>query len=188
MPTMHADRCQLSHGKCCMCTHMFRAQAGRWMAVSVGWLPQFGPNTSCFLHYACPPNLRCTNLCSVVALPQVHKFGGTCVAAAERIEAICKYLVEQGSSGPADAKQVGAVMHAVSRVLSCSCWGVMDACRCAVGRRCMPRRCKHVLAVDRRIMGAGLQFLPCIAVHHYLSTCWGCGCCPPHTGCHPAAA
>lgn len=41
--------------------------------------------------------------------PQVHKFGGTCVAAAERIEAICKYLVEQAAGAAADEKQVVVV-------------------------------------------------------------------------------
>lgn len=34
-------------------------------------------------------------------MPQVHKFGGTCVAAAERIEAICRYLISGGGDGAA---------------------------------------------------------------------------------------
>ena len=41
--------------------------------------------------------------------PQVHKFGGTCVAAAERIEAICGYLVEQAAGAAAGERQVVVV-------------------------------------------------------------------------------
>jgi aspartokinase/homoserine dehydrogenase 1 len=47
----------------------------------------------------------------------VHKFGGTCVAAAERIEAICKYLIEggggaAGSQSPAQRVVVVSAMGA----------------------------------------------------------------------------
>lgn len=31
---------------------------------------------------------------------QVHKFGGTCLASAERIDAVCRYLVETAGAGP----------------------------------------------------------------------------------------
>lgn len=40
---------------------------------------------------------------------QVHKFGGTCVAAAERIDNICRYLVEGAGAGAASEQQVVVV-------------------------------------------------------------------------------
>ena len=47
----------------------------------------------------------------------MHKFGGTCVAAAERVDAVCRYLVEgaaadqhrQGPSSDADASKLVVV-------------------------------------------------------------------------------
>ncbi|EFN56810.1 hypothetical protein CHLNCDRAFT_144341, partial [Chlorella variabilis] len=45
-----------------------------------------------------PPELEATATFPRGAHWQVHKFGGTCVAAAERIEAICTYLVGGGDA------------------------------------------------------------------------------------------
>ncbi len=74
-----------------------------------------------FTHPLCCQLLPKRTLLTLPRHKQVHKFGGTCVAAAERIEAICKYLVEQGTSGPADAKQA-RVAHAFCVVLNISAW------------------------------------------------------------------
>jgi hypothetical protein len=49
------------------------------------------------------------------SLSQVHKFGGTCVAAAERIEAICRYLIggADGAPGAQEGEQRVVVVSAM---------------------------------------------------------------------------
>lgn len=62
-----------------------------------------------------PPVLETTPAFPRGAHWQVHKFGGTCVAAAERIEAICKYVVGGGdaAAGGQTAEQQVVVVSAM---------------------------------------------------------------------------
>ena len=83
--------------------------------------------------------------------PQVHKFGGTCVAAAERIDAICKYLVEGGAAASAQSaeRQVRAGGATGPQRVACRCWrqprgeagSVLATRRCGLPAPAASKRC-----------------------------------------------
>lgn len=71
-------------------------------------------------HSALPAPQRETSVTPGLPSPplQVHKFGGTCVAAAERIDSICRYLVEGAGAGSAEEQQVRATSCAAQQVVA----------------------------------------------------------------------
>lgn len=151
-----------SHNPCCGDVQPFDPIGICWM-VGAGTLPSASPLARAHLALTSHPTAASSPAPTTTQHAQVHKFGGTCVAAAERIEAICNYLVEQAAGASAAEKQVRLAAAAPGwrrQHLWQSTAGVAGGVMAAVGATCF-------------MAGQGTpRMKPRAALARYACGCW----------------